>query len=227
MNCEPKVNQTLDNAAKGHGEKFSVNVECSGETPLKKLWYFNGRVLEEDFDHVGIIYREYSTKLIILDVSRELHQGEYSLVVSNVYGDSEPGKFNLTVTDVPDAPEGPLIVDDVMATTCKLWWQPPADDGGEPVTKYIIDRMDELDAEWATYGEVGGSELEIPISGLKREHRYDFKVWAVNRNGKSLALQTLEKTLARDYEGVPRAPIKVEVTDFDFDHVWLRWKPPG
>ena len=53
--------------------------------------------------------------------------------------------FNETcaVSDKPSAPEGPLKVSDVNAKGCKLNWKPPADDGGVPIQKYVVEKMDE------------------------------------------------------------------------------------
>ena len=47
------------------------------------------------------------------------------------------------VLDKPSAPEGPLKVSDVHAKGCKLNWKPPADDGGVPIQKYVVEKMDE------------------------------------------------------------------------------------
>ena len=37
-------------------------------------------------------------------------------------------------TDKPGPPEGPLVVDEVFADSCKLSWKPPLDDGNAPVS---------------------------------------------------------------------------------------------
>jgi hypothetical protein len=34
-------------------------------------------------------------------------------------------------------------VSNVHAEGCKLNWNPPADDGGQPVEKYVVEKMDE------------------------------------------------------------------------------------
>ena len=47
------------------------------------------------------------------------------------------------VSDKPSAPEGPLKVSDVTAKGCKLNWKPPEDDGGVPIQKYVVEKMDE------------------------------------------------------------------------------------
>ena len=38
------------------------------------------------------------------------------------------------VADKPGPPEGPLVVDEVFADSCRLSWKPPVDDGNAPVS---------------------------------------------------------------------------------------------
>lgn len=37
---------------------------------------------------------------------------------------------------------GPLDVSDITPETCTLTWKPPFDDGGSPITNYIVEKMD-------------------------------------------------------------------------------------
>ena len=42
--------------------------------------------------------------------------------------------FAIMFSDKPGAPEGPLVVDEVFADSCRLSWKPPVDDGNAPVS---------------------------------------------------------------------------------------------
>ena len=42
--------------------------------------------------------------------------------------------------DAPAAPGGPLEATDIRADEITLKWKPPADDGGEPVKNYILEK---------------------------------------------------------------------------------------
>ena len=44
--------------------------------------------------------------------------------------------------DKPSAPEGPLEISDVHKEGCKLKWNPPEDDGGVPITEYLVEKFD-------------------------------------------------------------------------------------
>lgn len=44
--------------------------------------------------------------------------------------------------DKPSPPQGPLDVFDITLETCSMAWRPPLDDGGSPITNYVIEKMD-------------------------------------------------------------------------------------
>lgn len=70
---------------------------------------------------------------------------------------------------------------DVHANGAKLSWNPPADDGGQPIEKYIVERMDEATGRWVTAGETDGPQTSLAVDGLTPGHKYKFRVRAVNR----------------------------------------------
>lgn len=46
------------------------------------------------------------------------------------------------VVDRPSPPLGPLDASDITPDTCTLSWKPPLDDGGSPITNYVVEKMD-------------------------------------------------------------------------------------
>lgn len=52
--------------------------------------------------------------------------------------------FQVLVVDRPSPPVGPLDVSDITPDTCTLSWKPPLDDGGSPITNYIVEKMDNV-----------------------------------------------------------------------------------
>lgn len=70
---------------------------------------------------------------------------------------------------------------DVHANGAKLSWNPPSDDGGQPIDKYVVERMDEATGRWVTAGETDGPQTSLPVDGLTPGHKYKFRVRAVNR----------------------------------------------
>ena len=77
-------------------------------------------------------------------------------------------QINITHTipppsDKPSKPKGPLKVSDVTADSVKLKWDPPEDDGGEPVDHYVVERMDTETGRWVPVTESKvGTCLSLP-----------------------------------------------------------------
>ena len=64
-------------------------------------------------------------------------------------------------TGKPSKPKGPIKVSDVTAEGCKLKWDKPEDDGGEPVDHYVIERMDTETGRWVPVGTSKTPEAEV------------------------------------------------------------------
>ena len=85
----------------------------------------------------------------------------------------EAGTFEasgyVNVLDVPLKPRN-LNPDEVRAEHVKLSWDPPLDDGGTPITGYLVRYMDIDSGEWATACTVN---LETKIK-IKLPHKLHF-----------------------------------------------------
>lgn len=64
-------------------------------------------------------------------------------------------------------------------------WRPPDDDGGNPIEKYIVEKLDEATGRWVPAGETLGPATTLEVTGLQPKHKYKFRVRAVNKQGKS------------------------------------------
>lgn len=53
---------------------------------------------------------------------------------------SDSANVRVTVVDRPGPPEGPLLVTEITPDSCHLTWTSPKDDGGSPITNYIVER---------------------------------------------------------------------------------------
>lgn len=103
--------------------------------------------------------------------------------------------------DKPGKPEGPLKVTDVHKEGCKLKWDKPKDDGGLPLTSFIIEKMDVTSGRWVPVSVVDPDKTEQTITGLEPGKKYEFRVKAVNEEGESEPLQTDTAILAKNPYG--------------------------
>lgn len=103
--------------------------------------------------------------------------------------------------DKPDKPEGPLEVTNVHKEGCKLKWKKPKDDGGLPLTGYVVEKMDAATGRWVPAGFVDPNKTEQEITGLEPMKKYQFRVKAVNEEGESEPLTTDTAILAKNPYG--------------------------
>ena len=103
----------------------------------------------------------------------------------------------------------------MTAEGAKLSWNPPADDGGQPVENYVVEKLDEATGRWVPAGETVGPETNIALTGLTPGHKYKFRVRAVNKQGKSDPLTSDKYVEAKNPFGKNLVSIIYVLTRFD------------
>jgi titin len=79
----------------------------------------------------------------------------------------------------PGVPEFPDIKDGQIQVT----WTPPEDDGGSPITHYVLEYRAEGAFQWTPATTKTIEETKFLMKKLNKEQSYDFRVAAVNRAG--------------------------------------------
>jgi len=83
--------------------------------------------------------------------------GTYIIKASNENG-SDTAEVKVTVLDHPAPPRGPLDISNVTKDGCDLKWKEPDDDGGAPVSHYVIEKQDQSSGRWVPCGQ---SQVQI------------------------------------------------------------------
>lgn len=205
------------------GQTVKFDVDVKGEPAPTLTWFFKEKELSPT-GQVRLENEDYNTKLTILDTTRK-ESGEYRLRAENINGVDE-AVVEVIILDKPSKPEGPLEVSDVHKEGCKLKWKKPKDDGGVPITGYVIEKMDTATGKWVPAGSVDPEKTNIDIKGLDPNHRYQFRVKAVNEEGESEPLETDSAITAKNPFDVSAPPGLPELEDWDEHHVKLKWEPP-
>ena len=73
--------------------------------------------------------------------------GTYNIQLTNTEG-SDQASCKVLVVDRPSPPSQPIDAYDITPETCTLSWRPPQDDGGSPVTNYVVERYDVSGGFW-------------------------------------------------------------------------------
>lgn len=90
--------------------------------------------------------------------------------------------FSVHFQDKP-SPVRDLTVCDITAESATVKWEVPADDGGKPITGYIIEKRE---SGRRSFYEVGSTtELQFTVPELVEGNQYVFRVFAKNEIGKS------------------------------------------
>ncbi|KAF2885739.1 hypothetical protein ILUMI_20443 [Ignelater luminosus] len=223
-NLAPKIDRTnLIEVRIKAGQNFNFDVKVTGEPMPETKWLMKGKELKSS-DNIKIQHSDYNTKINVRNATRA-DAGTYTVTAENING-KDIADVEVIVLDVPSPPGGPLKVSDVHANGCKLNWRPPADDGGNPVEKYVVEKMDEATGRWVPAGETDGPNTSLNVDGLVPGKKYKFRVRAVNKQGKSEPLQTTQAIEAKNPFDEPDKPGTPEVIDYDKDFVELKWDKP-
>ena len=111
---------------------------------------------------------DYSTKIHISDTKRS-DTGVYELKASNING-TDTCTCKVTVLDVPGPPEGPVGTKDIRKDSATISWLVPKDDGGSPITHYIVEKQEQNNMRWEPSGET--RNLSIRVENLIEDAEY-------------------------------------------------------
>ena len=96
-----------------------------------------------------------------------------------------------------DTPEGPLEINDVKPDSCVLTWKPPKNDGGSPISNYIIEKFDTKKGEWQKVSSFCRAP-RYEVTGLNEGSEYKFRVSAENPYGQSQTLECEKPIIAKN-----------------------------
>lgn len=107
--------------------------------------------------------------------------------------------YILFLSDVPSPPTD-VEVNEIFHDSCVVSFKPSKDDGGAPITKYVIERLDlSLKAQWDNVGEVmSGEKCVYKVTDLVHKREYKFRIRAVNKLGSSEPALFGKPVLAKD-----------------------------
>lgn len=205
------------------GQRIAYNLPYQAAPKPTVRWQVNGKAVNPEDSRVHMATYE---RQILFEIPFSLRSdtGKYTVTLENNLGNVS-ATANVTVLDRPSAPEGPLLVSNVKKDGCVLSWRSPLDDGGAPITHYIIEKMDTSRGTWAESAVASSTTCEV--TKLVHMKEYYFRVKAVNSIGESDPLATANSIIAKNAFDEPDAPGRPNVVDWDSNYIDLEWKPPA
>ena len=86
--------------------------------------------------------------------------------------------------DVPESP-GPPSKTDTTSTSISLQWDKPTDNGGRPITGYLVEKFDGHSDTWTMLTMSPTKNTTYTATNLVKGRQYQFRVSAVNDAGQS------------------------------------------
>ncbi|KAK5639402.1 hypothetical protein RI129_011894 [Pyrocoelia pectoralis] len=121
------------------GEEFTISVPYTATPKPTASWSVNGNEFVPD-NRIKIDTNDISS-VFHNKCAKRSDAGNYTIKLTNSVG-SDSATCRVQVVDKPQPPQGPLDVSDITPDNCSLAWRPPLDDGGSPITNYIVEKLD-------------------------------------------------------------------------------------
>ena len=132
------------------------------------------------------------------------------------------------ITDPYNVSTAPSCVDVIAITgdCMTLTWCKPVNDGGSPISGYVIERREKTGMRWIRVNRHPVIECTITASKLRKGGEYDFRVYAENEAGLSAPSEPSAVFRAIDPVVVPSRPPKPKIISSTKNSVSIVWKSP-
>lgn len=156
---------------------------------------------------------------------------KFRIIARNAVGASEPLESETvkmrTSFEPPGPPRGPLEVSGMTKTSFTIKWQAPENDGGTPITEYIIEIKEESKKTWQKIGSTKHETTQFGVSNLKTDVPYNFRITAKNSVGTGPPYVAEEPIAPGRRITPPSSPQHVQVINVTSKSVTLSWSPPA
>ncbi|XP_033823233.2 immunoglobulin-like and fibronectin type III domain-containing protein 1 [Periophthalmus magnuspinnatus] len=203
------------------GKGASFEVSFVGREPTKIQWFSEGEELIED-SHTKIERSATHTRLVLTKCNRKI-SGEIKVKIKNECGVTE-AITNLLVLDKPTPPMGPVDIIESSSTLIEFKWRPPKDNGGSPITDYILERQQIGRNSWKKLGKIG-PEPKYKDMDVDHGRKYCYHIRAETDQGVSEMIETDDiQAGTKAYPGAPSTP---KIVSAFKDCINLAWNAPS
>uniref|UniRef100_A0A8C4R519 Titin n=1 Tax=Eptatretus burgeri TaxID=7764 RepID=A0A8C4R519_EPTBU len=149
--------------------------------------------------------------------------GKYEVTLSNNIG-SKTETIDVIVLDKPGPPAGPVRFDDISNDYVTFSWDVPEYTGGCQISNYIVEKRDTTSTSWQIVSATV-ARTTIKVARLKTGAEYQFRIFAENRYGKSIHLDSAPVIVQYQFKepGPPGTPFVTTVTK---ESMVVEWNIP-
>uniref|UniRef100_H2YFD6 Titin n=1 Tax=Ciona savignyi TaxID=51511 RepID=H2YFD6_CIOSA len=205
------------------GQTVRIHVPYTGRPQVQALWTKEGRRFDKSERH-EIETTDNYTHFVIKTCDRTKDVGKYLVKLTNAHGHNV---YSITV-DIQDVPNAPTDVEvtDISFNSMVLKWKSPQDDGGAPVSNFIVEKRDIEDEEdkW-TLVTSRVAQTSYKVERLIEKHAYYFRISAENLLF-SKPFETDKPVAAKPPHDVPQKPTQLLVSGVSKTGCMLTWKQP-
>ncbi|VDM65028.1 unnamed protein product, partial [Strongylus vulgaris] len=215
-----KVERRIIEVERDENIIFNVPFECYEEPTVSCL--FNGTALRED----AKIHIDMSDDIVRFCKKhvKKADSGEYTIKLFNEIGeDSET--VTVRVKDVPGKPQS-VSVTEIESEAISIAWTAPENDGGQPITGYIVEKKEDGRRTFHKVAQVSASKTSYTVEDLEMVTGYILRVSAVNKYGAGEPTDTPVVTTGTPYTApqITEPPIISQVSG---NTCALSWEKPA
>ncbi|KAL2093519.1 hypothetical protein ACEWY4_010831 [Coilia grayii] len=204
------------------GQTATIKIPFRGKPAPRVTWYKDGIEVTEDARTVVERGTDHTT-LTLSHCVRE-DSGAIMLKLKSDCG-TAVANLHLNVVDHPKPPQKVDILEN-SPKGISMKWKAPKDNGGEPVTGFLIERRPAGKKSWTKVGEVDSRTTSFCNDKVEEGKAYQYRIRALNAQGMSEPLETEEVFAGAPIEppGVASQP---QIADVTKDTVTVTWAPPS
>ncbi|KAM9221819.1 LOW QUALITY PROTEIN: immunoglobulin superfamily member 22 [Dugong dugon] len=205
------------------GHTANIKVPFRAKPLPKVTWYKDGLEVTEE-EHVSMERGEDQALLTISNCVRE-DSGLVLLKLKNDYG-SATATLHLSLLDHPKLPQGRVEFLELSGNCVHMKWKALKDNGGRPVTQFLVERRAASKKSWIKIGEVDGKVTNF-TNKVEEGKAYQHRILAVNSEGVSDPLETNE-VFAGNPTGQPPPGLasQPQVSDVTKEAMTITWNAP-
>uniref|UniRef100_A0A8C3S4Y5 Titin n=1 Tax=Chelydra serpentina TaxID=8475 RepID=A0A8C3S4Y5_CHESE len=183
------------------GDNIKIEIPVFGRPRPIVTWKKEDQLLKQT--HRVNFENTATTTILTINECTRNDSGRYPLSAKNIVGEVSD-VITVLVHDIPGPPMGPIKFDEVSSDFVIFSWEPPQNDGGVPISNYVVE-MRQTDS--TTWTELATTVIRTVFKAthLTTGVEYQFRVKAQNRYGTGPAISS-EPVIANYPFKVPGPP---------------------